>query len=220
MAVEAVQQGGLYEQIGQARMAWKAEQKVAQESAEQDKPHKEEAPVRNMARNMLKIAASVVVIFCAAAIFKYSTTSATRLYDKNYTSYTLSTSRGAGHAEAIAQAYNNKQWAEVLSLFNSATDKDNQAWFLAGMADMELKKYDEAVGKFEQVLAANLQSGNDYFQDEAEYYLAMSCLARNDVNEAIPLLDKIRSNKQHLFHDKVNQISDLDLRIAQYKNSK
>jgi hypothetical protein len=88
------------------------------------------------------------------------------------------------------------------------------------MADLEAKKYDDAIGMFQQVMAANSLSGSDYFEDEAEFYLAMSWLARNDIKEAMPLLDKIRADKTHQYHDVVVKMSSLDLRIAEYKDLK
>jgi hypothetical protein len=48
----------------------------------------------------------------------------------------------------------------------------------------------------------------------------MAWLARNDVKEAMPLLDKIRADKTHLYHDVVIRMSSLDLRIAAYKDLK
>ena len=48
----------------------------------------------------------------------------------------------------------------------------------------------------------------------------MAWLARNDVKEAIPLLDKIKADKTHLYHDVVVRMSSLDLRIAAYKDLK
>jgi hypothetical protein len=88
------------------------------------------------------------------------------------------------------------------------------------MADLELKKYDDAIGKFQHIIATNALSGGDYYQDEAEFYLAMSWLGRGDANEAIPLLDKIKANKSHLYHDVVAKMSSLDLDIIQYKSDK
>lgn len=92
--------------------------------------------------------------------------------------------------------------------------------FLTGMADLELKRYNDAIEHFEQIMAVNAQAGTDFFQDEAQYYLAISWLAKDKVNEALPILEKIRADKNHLFHDKVEQMSFLDLRLVQYKESK
>jgi len=132
----------------------------------------------------------------------------------------MNRSRGAGSKDAIEQAYNARNWQGVVADLESAKEKDNKTYFLAGMADMELKNYNDAIAHFEQVLAVNAQTGGDYFQDEAEYYLAMSWLATRNVNEAMPILEKIKADKDHLFHDRVANMSFTDLRIVQYKENK
>ena len=122
--------------------------------------------------------------------------------------------------DAIEKAYIAKNWSEVLTLFSPGKDRSNKTDFLAGLADLELKKFDDAIAHFEQIIASNSHSGGDYFEDEAEYYLAISWLAKDKVNEAMPILEKIRANKDHLYHDKVEKMSFTDLRLVQYKENK
>lgn len=212
LAVDAVQDAGLYEQVTAVKSTWMAQQSST------TKPSG--ALIRSIYRNVMKVAACILLISGGAAIYKYTMTSSAGIYEKYYSSYYLNTSRGAGTQDAMEEAYNNKNWAAVISLFNAAKEKNNKSYFLTGMAELELKKYDEAIDKFQQVIAVNVQSGGDYFQDEAEFYLAMSWLARNDVNEAIPILEKIKADKSHLYHERVTKMSSLDLRIVQYKNHK
>ena len=211
VAVDAIQEAGLYEQVGAVKNEWKTQetQTVAPSGG----------IVRQLSRNIAKIAAILVVIAGGAAFYKYATISSGNLYDRYYSSYDLNTSRGAGDASVMEKAYQAKDWNAVLSEF-SAAKRDNKMDFLAGMADLELKKYNDAIEHFEQVIAVNAQAGTDYFQDEAQYYLAISWLAKDKVNEALPILEKIRANKNHLFHDKVTHMSFLDLRLVQYKESK
>jgi tetratricopeptide (TPR) repeat protein len=212
LAVDAVRDTALYEQVGDVKLAWLAQQTVAIQP--------KRGTIRSIYRNTLRVAACIFIITSGAAIFKYTTTSSSSLYNKYYSSYALSTSRGTATQDAMEEAYNSKNWTAVIALFHAAKEKTNQSYFLTGMANLELKKYDEAIDKFQQVIAANVQSGSDYFQDEAEFYLAMSWLGRNDVNEALPILEKIKDNKGHLYHDIVAKMSFTDLRIAQYKSHK
>jgi len=210
-AVDAIQEEGLYEQVGAVRNEWKVQQ------TQTIKPTG--GIVRRMSRNMAKIAAILVVVAGGAAFYKYATISSGSLYDRYYSSYDLNTSRGAGDMDKMEKAYQTKDWNAVLAAFNAAK-RDNKADFLAGMADLELKKYNDAIEHFEQIIAVNAQAASDYFQDEAQYYLAISWLAKDKVNEALPILEKIRADKDHLFHDKVEHMSFLDLRLVQYKESK
>jgi tetratricopeptide (TPR) repeat protein len=218
LAVDAVEQAALYEKVSTVRAEWLAHRPVtATVSAVQPGG----AVVRSISRVALRAAAVVLVIGASAAIYKYTVTSSTGIYSSNYTSYDLNTSRGATAAQDdMEEAYKSHNWSGVDDAFKKKKVKDNKSYFLEGMADMEAKKYDEAIGMFQQVMAANSLAGSDYFEDEAEFYLAMAWLARNDVKEAMPLLDKIRADKTHLYHDVVIRMSSLDLRIAAYKDLK
>ncbi|MDO6431100.1 hypothetical protein Q4E93_10905 [Flavitalea sp. BT771] len=211
LAVDAIQEAGLQEQVAAVKQEWKLQQMVATRPSG--------GVVRRISRNLVKVAAILVVVGGGAVFYKYATISSGSLYDRYYSSYELNTSRGAGDADAMEKAYHARDWNAVLASF-SQSKRDNKTDFLAGMADMELKKYDDAIEHFEQVIAINAQAGSDYFMDEAQYYLAISWLAKDKVNEALPILEKIRANKEHLFHDKVTHMSFLDLRLVQFKESR
>lgn len=223
LAVDAVQEAGLYQQVALVRQQWESLAENASDTPIQDHPPAEAATggtVRNLYRNTMRAAAVILVLIAGGAIFKYVRLSSSSLYSEYYSSYELNTSRGAASQDAIEQAFTARNWTEVLNLSADAKTSTNKTEFLAGMADLELKKFDEAIAHFEQVIASNTHSGQDYFEDEAEYYLAMSWLAKRKVNEAMPILEKIRANKDHLYHDKVEKMSFTDLRLVQYKENK
>jgi tetratricopeptide (TPR) repeat protein len=218
LAVDAVGQAALYEQISTVRASWLS-------NRTDTGPVVEIKPgvtiVRSISRVALRAAAVILVIGSSAALYKYTVTSSKGMYSAYYSGYDLNTSRGATAAQDdMEEAYKACNWSGVDDAFKKKKVKDNKSYFLEGMADMESKKYDEAIGMFQQVMAANNLSGSDYFEDEAEFYLAMAWLARNDVKEAMPLLDKIKADKTHLYHDVVMKMSSLDLRIAAYKDLK
>ena len=218
LAVDAVQQAALYEQVSTVKANWIANRSVA---APVFAAPSQTAVVRSIYRVAMRAAAVILIIGASAAIYKYSVTSSKGMYSAYYTSYDLNTSRGAAAApDEMEEAYKARNWAGVDDAFKKKKAKDNKAYFLEGMSFMESKKYDEAIGMFQQVMAANTLSGSDYFEDEAEFYCAMSWLGRNDVKEAMPLFDKIRADKHHLYHDVVEKMSSMDLRISAYKDLK
>jgi tetratricopeptide (TPR) repeat protein len=218
LTVDAVKQAALYEKVSTVRAEWLAHRSNA---ASVSTALPGGAVVRSISRVALRAAAVVLVIGASAAIYKYSVTSSSGIYSSYYTSFDLNTSRGATTAQdEMEAAYKARNWSGVDDAFKKKKVKDNKSYFLEGMADMEAKKYDEAIGMFQQVMAANNLAGSDYFEDEAEFYLAMAWLARNDVKEAMPLLEKIKADKTHLYHDVVVRMSSLDLRIAAYKDLK
>jgi predicted negative regulator of RcsB-dependent stress response len=210
IAIDAVRDAALHEQVMAVRREWMARETATTKASG--------TPVIAIYRKVMKIAACILVICGGAAMYKYSTTSSAGLYQKYYSSYELTTSRGAAVADPIDRAYDNKEWTKVLALFNNTKNKNTRSFFLAGMACMELKNYDAAIGQFRQVMAENMRSGTDYFQDESEYYLAMGLLANKQADQAMPLLKKINADPYHLYHQKVAAIPVLDLRIAALKN--
>ena len=142
LAVDAVQDTGLYQKVGTVKEQWKLQQKI------DSKPTI--GIVRSITRNAAKIAAMLILVGGGAAFWKYATISSGSLYDKYYTSYSLNTSRGAGSEDAMDKAYEAKDWNAVIASFSSAK-RSNKADFLTGMADLEVKKYDDAIEHFEQI---------------------------------------------------------------------
>jgi tetratricopeptide (TPR) repeat protein len=208
VAVDAVKDAGLHEKVSVVRASWK----------EAIKPSG--GVVRSINRYSLRAAAIILIVASSTAIYKYASVSSNGLYDRYYSSYSLHTTRGEGAARPIEQAYEARDWQTVISLAATAKQGDNQTDFLAGIAGLELKKYDDAITHFEQVIAVNAHAGTTYYQDEAEYYLAISWLAMKNVNEAMPILEKIKADPQHKYHDRVAKMSFFDLRLVQYKENK
>lgn len=211
-AVDGIREAGLYAQVAAVKKQYEAQVAIASKPAG--------GIVRNMSRNAFRVAASVLLIIGATTIYKYNTVSSGSMYNDYYSSFELNTSRGAETEDLIEQAFRNKKWEEVISLSNAPMPRPIKTQFLAAMANMELKKYDKAIDEFKQIIAANEKSGDSYFQDETEYYLAMSYLANNEAAQALPLLEKIKADENHLYNEKVKNMSAIDLKVLDFKASK
>jgi tetratricopeptide (TPR) repeat protein len=245
LTVDAVKDAGLYQEVTAVRAAWKAEfeasahntavlrtmpatdtnaadtDNAAADVTEDRVTTTNGARVRTLNRYMLRVAACILIVSGSASIYKYVTTSSASLYDRYYSSYDLNTSRGAGDADPMVEAYKAKDWTTVEKIGDSAkASRTNQTDFLSGMACLEKKRYDKAITHFEQIIAVNNHNGTDYYQDEAEFYLAVSWLAQQKINEAMPILEKIRADKRHKYNAAVDRMSFFDLRLAQYKENK
>jgi tetratricopeptide (TPR) repeat protein len=214
LAIDAIQEAGLYQQVAAARANWRAEIEAASITTHSS------TRVRTLYRYTLRAAACILIIAGSASIYKYLSVSSGSLYDRYYGGYTAGTTRGTGDSDPLVDAYNAKDWNTVLQLAAKAATRTNQTDFLAGMACLEQKQFDEAISHFEQIIAVNTHAGTSLYQDEAEYYLAISWLAHHNVNEAMPILEKIRADQHHKYHDKVEKMSFFDLRLAQYKENK
>lgn len=213
LAVEAVEYAALYDQVAAVKENFRTIQPETVATAS----HKRGNLIR--LRSVLSMAA-VLLLFVAAGTYKYFTTSATQVYQQAFIAYTLQTTRGQATITDIEQAYRNRNWNAVIATFNTINTSsltDNKTLFLAGMAHLQLQHFATAGDLFKQVLANNARTSDDYFQDEAQFYLAMSELGGNNIQPAVQLLQQIRADKQHLYHDQAARIGNLDLQILKIK---
>lgn len=213
LAVQAVEYAALFEQVAAVKEQYKAVH------PSEVIPMQKKGRVFTM-RSIYRVAACVLFLIVAAGGFKYVTTSSKNMYKDAFMPYALNTNRGNAGNNSIEDAYRNKNWNEVISSFNQTIQKDNNAFFLCGMANMQLQHFAAASEQFKQVLKNNAQTGDDYFHDEAQYYLAMSLLANNQAKEAITIINQIRADKSHLYHQRAAGISSANLRILEFKFGK
>ena len=211
-ALEAVCEAGLREKVSAARIQYETRKSFDARPAG--------GVIRSFNRNAFRVAASVLILIGAAAIYKYNTVNSGSTYQEYYQSFELNTSRSSTIQDTIEQAYRDKNWKQVLALASTQEPKTNKTHFLAAMSALELKEYATAIELFKQVMAANSKSGDSYFQDEAEYFLALAYLANNEAANALPLLKKIRNDKNHLYNQKAKEVSGIDLKILDLKSDK
>jgi tetratricopeptide (TPR) repeat protein len=213
LSVALIREAAVLEQVTEVRKAFNSTAKLVPIQKKESG-----AIVRSFSKTALRIAASVLLLLGAASAYKYAFTSASSVYDQNFTSFELGTSRGTNSDSELEKVYRNKNWAGVENIFSAQKEKTSKSFFLAGMADMELKNYDKAISSFNAVMSLNINSTDPSYQDEAEYYLAMSYLAAKKPTEGVAILRKIRSDKDHLFYKKASAIPALDLKLLELKN--
>jgi hypothetical protein len=172
--------------------------------------------IRRRMSPALQIAAILMLVVVSAGIIKVANTRPEGVFDNNYSAYQLSVTRGADVSNALEQAYRSGNWAAVYNTFAATHTKTQKDYFLTAMAHMQQKEYYEAISLLKALMQYN-QTGEPYFEDEAEYYLAMNYLATGQSAAAVELLDKIKADPRHLYHSKVMQMSKLDLGILRMK---
>ena len=211
MAVEAIGHTAIADRVAQVR-------KQLQENTLE--PVAKPAIVRSLFAKSLRIAAILLVVLGAATLYKYSSVSTDKIFNDNYSGYTLGTTRGNNIKNALEEAYKDKNWNQVVSLYGQETARTSKTYFLTGMAEMELRHYPEAIALFESVRAENERRKDNYFEDETEYYLSMSYLMNHETSKGVAILDQIRQNKNHLYYPLASRISGMDLKIIALKGKK
>lgn len=181
------------------------------------RPEQSGGVLHSMFGNAMRIAVMLMVVLGAAVVYQLVSTNGAAVVGDQFSSYELNTSRGTNADTDLETAYRNKDWGAVKTIFNSLSAKTAKSWLLAGMADMELKEYNAAITDFISLQEQNERGKQPLFQEEAEYYLALAYMGAGKSSKGVDILEKIRANKNHLFHAKANEISSLTLKTLEIK---
>lgn len=243
LAADAIRLHAITEEVRKGRLRFEREQReleLAQAERELERAGAEDAPpigkmadmieagrrsaspvkelpvVRRRISPMLQIAAAFIVIVVSAGVIKVANTHPEAVFDRNYSDYQLSVTRGADVSDALEEAYRTKNWAAVYRDFDALHAKTQKDYFLTAMARMQQKDYYEAISLLKTLMQYN-STGDAYFEDEAEYYLALNYLATGQAAPAVALFDKIKADPRHVYHSRVMQMNGLDLGILRMK---
>jgi hypothetical protein len=206
-AVDTVRLDVINQKVASVRLLQEKEQTVAKTAP---------AILRNMYKISLRAAAVIVLFLGVAAVYKYTSVTDQSFYDKQFSGYELSNSRGQNSHEAEADAYQNNRWNEVISIYKAETNHSNQQSFLAAMSEMQLNHFQNATNIFENLL--NSKSGDTSFVEESEYYISLAYIMNHDEKSAIQMINKIKANPNHTYYPIVSKFSSIDLKIIELKN--
>jgi hypothetical protein len=207
LALETVRLDAINEKVSATRQSYNK----AENGAENPAP----AIIRSMYKISMRIAAIIVLFIGIAIIYKYISVDSLAVYNKQFTGYELSNTRGQEINDAEVEAYQNKNWNGVIAVYNAENNQSNRSVFLAAMAEMQLNQFPQAVTLFENIL--NTKSGDNSFREEAEYYVSLAYLMNHEENKSIQMLDKIKADTGHTYYPLVSKMSRIDLKIIELK---
>jgi hypothetical protein len=205
LAIDTVRQGAILNKVSSIRQSFENNRTSTA------KP----AVIRSMYKISLRIAAVFILLIGVTVLYKYISVSSQTLYEKEFTGYELSNTRGQSSNDAEIEAFRNKSWNDVITIHATETSHSNKSNFLTAIAEMQLKHFPQAVTLFESVL--NSKSGDNSYEEEAEYYISLAYLMNKEENKAIRMLDKIKADPTHTYYPLASKISGIDLKIIELK---
>ena len=171
-------------------------------------------------RIALQIAAGLIILVMAVAVYQYATVSPGKLFAEQYKAFTVPASRGEEITNPVETAWRNKEYDRAWRIYREGTvGKTPANSFFAAQSLVALNNIPAAIPVFEQVLQQNTQNNKAIYQEDAEYYLALCYLQNNQVEKAAPLFKSIYANTSHLYHDKTSYWFMKKLRLLQWKKS-
>ena len=170
--------------------------RIHNEMMSQLKPgEKKIAPVRSLFSYAGRIAAGILIIVLAAGILVYMNSTPASLFSDKYVPYEESTQRG-----------------------NAPSASDIKTRFTEGQTFLRNGDPEKAILLFAQILNTNSTAPQKILNDDAEYYLALAYLKADQPENALPLLQKIHDDRNHLYHDEVTGWYLMKVKIAAWKN--
>ena len=152
-----------------------------------------------------RIAAGLALLIIGFLAFQYATLSGDNLYAEKDTVYQVAASRSSEEPNAspeaeLEQLYRAQRFDEATTAYEQLNDPSLMAIFLAGNAYLQQDETDQAIAAFREIVRINGSQGINRFEEDAQYYLALSYLKADRPDEALPLLEKINDNPQHSYH--------------------
>ena len=181
-------------------------QRIHSEFMQEAKPVKEvKTKVINSTsffKTFMRVAAVFFIAVAGYGVFLYSSTSNQSEYDNNFITYYAATIRGNESVNTLSAIYNNGNYNEVIKSLSAIQNKTQQDYFIAAQSYLQLNKTTDAINAFKAMEDLNNNSSQKYFEQETDYYLMLAYIKNGGIKLAEQKLDKITSNKQHLFYNK------------------
>ena len=210
VSMEVIKSFGLHEKVGSIHAEMMKELK--------GKPIHKLGVVNRFMKNTLRVAAAIIILIGAATVYEYIALSSNSLFRNNFREYTLHENRGNNNESLIEHEYKLSNFSKTTELFSQGQSKTLQDYFIAGNAYLQLNNPTDAIKCFLSVQQINELQHTHIYQDDTQYYLAMSYLENKEPSKAIPLFEKIHADGNHLYHSKVTWWFLKRLQLLSYKS--
>jgi hypothetical protein len=165
-----------------------------------------------------RIAASFALVLAGAVTVLFFSTSPESITDSQL-DYSIPVLRsGSDQSAEIEQAYQNGDFAQVISYSKDLNGYDAKASLLIGLAYLEENNGAKAAEYLTQIEQENLKSGSGDFADQVDYYLVKAYLMQGKITDAAVRIEKIRAEENHTYHDNFGQMDLIRLQILKWKN--
>jgi tetratricopeptide (TPR) repeat protein len=160
------------------------------------------SPSRRIIRTSMSVAATVLLIIGGYLVYNFYTLSPEKVLARYYSTYQLPELRSENRqTDSLELAYKAGNYRAVPRFFRGPDTSSTKHRFLVANAWYETGNVEKAIAQYLVIL----RDTGSFFHDETEYYLAMAYIANKDFDLALPLLRKIRNDRQHSYYKDVDR---------------
>jgi hypothetical protein len=158
---------------------------------------------RMMVQYGVRVAAVLIMLFGISALYQYYTATPEKLFNENFHAYEFRTTRGTA-SSSLEDLYEKGDMSGLINQFKQIKTPQVADYFLAGNAYLSTHHPDSAIGTFISLQNLNHTNHTHYFEEDTEYFLALSYLGNKEPAKALPLFEKIHADQNHPFHSAVS----------------
>ena len=151
----------------------------------------------------LRVAAVLIILFGVSALYQYITATPEKLFNENFHAFDLHTTRGSS-VTSLEDLYEKGDMTGLIRQFTNMKSPGAKDYFLAGNAYLSTHQPALAIEAFLSLEQLNKSINTHFFEEDAEYYLALSYLADHETSKALIIFQKIHANPDHPYHAAVS----------------
>jgi hypothetical protein len=159
--------------------------------------------IRTIYRYGLRIAAVILILFGLSALYQYISVTPEKLFSENFHAFVMRQTRGSANT-SLEDLYEKGDMNGLIQQFGRLKSPEATDCFLAGNAFLSIHRPAEAIATFIRMQQINKTNNTHYFDEDVEYFLALSYLANNEPSKALPLFEKIHTDPDHPFNSAVS----------------
>lgn len=170
-------------------------------------------------KQAIRVAAMLLLVLSSWLVYEYSTNSYNRLYGDMFATYSINEVRSSnvGQMNKLVEAYRARQYSKTIDLFKTVTNPTNRELFFTALSYLETGKSSDAVLLFTKIYSYNETKGEMLYEDETDYYLALTWLKLNEKQKAVKLFEKIRADKEHTYNNTIKPFTILKIKWFAHK---
>jgi tetratricopeptide (TPR) repeat protein len=149
--------------------------------------------------------AAFTLVLGLSAIYLYQRATPQKLFSEYYHPYERRWLRGPSDESALKNAYSSGKMDSVIMAFESSKTAVPEEYLLAGIAFLEKNQPDKAIDVFKLLIQKNTDEKSDFFEQDAEYYLAMGYLSNLEPEKAMPIFEKIQADHDNPYNSEVSE---------------
>lgn len=163
------------------------------------------------------VAASFLLVFAFVSISLYRI-QPTKIAGENYMEYTLPVMRSEElNVLDYERFYQERDWVSLLEWVSNQESSEQKPYFLGGLAAYEMNAFSDALDYFRRVEKINATAEKKLFEEETDFYSALTYLQLGAFQEAYQVIDKMMNDKSHAYHNTFGKWDRFKIRVLTLK---